>query len=80
MFRVREDELLVGRADQEQAAEKDRENQIAAIERALREDRSRSANLLRSLEVASGMTDEFVRDVNSRRVALRDSPKWVACR
>ncbi|WP_144065228.1 hypothetical protein [Lentzea albidocapillata] len=92
MFRVREDELLVGvnrflahevfgpyrrslfaagRADQEQAAEKDREDQIAVVERALRENRTRSTNLLRSLEVATEVTDEFVRDVNNRRVELQ---------
>lgn len=92
MFRVREDELLVGinrflahevfgpyrrslfaagRADQEQAAEKDREDQIAAIERAPRENRSRPTNLLRTLEVASDVTDEFVRDVHNRRVELQ---------
>ncbi|GGM81666.1 recombinase [Lentzea pudingi] len=92
MFRVREDELLIGvnkflahevfgpyrrslfaagRADQEQAATKERADRIAAIERALRENRSRSTNLLRTLEVAADVTDEFVRDVNNRRVELQ---------
>lgn len=44
---------------------------IAAIERALRENRSRSANLPRTLEVVADVADEFVRDVNNRRVELQ---------
>ncbi|RAS60661.1 hypothetical protein C8D87_11179 [Lentzea atacamensis] len=103
MFRVREDELLVGlnkflvheglrplpsqplrrgEGRPGQAAEKEREDKVAAIGRALRDNRTRSTNLLRSLEAATEVSRplfealrlEIHYDYETRTAVCRNHP------
>ncbi|MFC3891408.1 hypothetical protein ACFOWZ_07965 [Lentzea rhizosphaerae] len=63
--------FAAGKADQDKGAQKERDDKVAANRRALSDNRSKSTNLLRSLEIAAELIDEFVRDVNNRRIELQ---------
>ena len=59
------------------ARQRERQSQRAALHRAIADNKTRSRNLVRSLEASDDPDQDLIRDINERRAELRaDRPGW----
>ena len=54
-----------------EAARQERASRISALRRSITETETKSKRLIRNLELADGIDQDFIRDINERRAELR---------